>query len=336
MLGTLPPAEAGVYHLAAAYGGNQEAKLRGRAHSPAGFRIRLSTLAPPARSNSREVFMRKKVIAAVLGAIVVTAVVTRIVVAHQYEESGADPHSATIHLQSAVLAEARDVIVSLPVSYPRDPSRRYPVLYVLDGSSQATHTAESARLLARIGVMPEILVIGIPSSTENRARDYTPPYMRVDAEDEKAPMGEANRFLRFIETELIPHVDRQYRTTSMRILAGNSRGGVFVVYSLLEKPDLFVARFAFSPALWRDDDRLVKELAKSLRSRAIPPTSLYLSLGDGENEKMTRAFRKAEQVLQTSASPLMRWRSDTTRGARHSDNAVLSTPVALHECFRAR
>jgi len=280
--------------------------------------------------------MRKKMIPAVVGAIVITAIVTKIVVAHQYEESGTDPNSVTAHLQSAVLAEPRDLIVSLPESYPREPSRRYPVLYVLDGSSQAAHTAESARLLTRIGVMPEILVVGIPSSSENRSRDYTPPYMRVDAEDEKAPPGEADRFLRFIETELIPHVERQYRTTSTRMLAGNSRGGLFVVYSLLEKPDLFAARFAFSPALWRDDDRLVKELAKSLTSRALPPPFLYLSLGDGENEKMTRAFRKAEQVLRTSAPPLTRWRSDTTRGARHSDNAVLSTPVALHEYFRVK
>lgn len=280
--------------------------------------------------------MRKRMIPAVLSAIVVTAIVTRIVVAPQYEGNGADPHSVTVHLQSAVLVESRDVIVSLPESYPRDPSRRYPVLYVLDGSSQATHTAESARLLARIGVMPEILVVGVPSSSENRARDYTPPYMRVDAEDEKAPAGEADRFLRFIETELIPRVERQYRTTPTRMLAGNSRGGVFVVYSLMERPDLFAARFAFSPALWRDDDRLVKELAKSLKSRAMPPTSLYLSLGDGENEKMTRAFRKAEQLLRASAPPVMRWRSDITRGARHSDNAVLSTPVALHEYFRVR
>jgi predicted alpha/beta superfamily hydrolase len=280
------------------------------------------------------VLVRKKWIPAVLAAIVVTAIVTRIVVARQYEESTADRHSVTSHLQSAILAEPRDVIVSLPESYSREPSRRYPVLYVLDGSSHTTHTAESARLLARIGVIPEIVVVGIPSSSENRGRDYTPPYMRVDAEDEKAPAGEANRFLRFVETELIPHLERQYRVTSTRMLAGNSRGGLFVVYSLLEKPDLFAARFAFSPALWRDDDRLVKELAKSLQSRTMPPTFLYLSLGDGENEKMTRAFRKTEQLLRASAVP--RWRSDITRGANHSDNAVLSTPVGLHEYFRVR
>jgi len=226
-------------------------------------------------------------------------------------------------IQSTVLSERRDLIVSLPESYRRETARRYPVLYVLDGSSHTAHTAESARLLARIGVMPEIIVVGIPSSSENRERDYTPPYMH----------GGADRFLRFLEGELIPHVEKTYRATSTRMLAGHSRGGLFVMYSLLERPELFSARFAFSPALWRDDDRIIAELAKSLKTQPAAPTFLYLSLGDGENEKMTRAFHKAVEVMRGAS---LRWRADITRGANHSNNAVLSTPVALHEYYAPR
>lgn len=278
--------------------------------------------------------MPKKLIFAVLIACVVTAVVTTIVVRHEYEETADDRHRVAAVVRSRVLSEERDVIVSLPDGYQRDPARRYPVLYVLDGSSHTTHTAESARLLARIGVMPEIIVVGIPSSSENRARDYTPPYMRADADEKDGPAGQSDRFLRFIETELIPYVEQRYRTTSTRMLAGNSRGGLFVVYTLLERPDLFRARFAYSPALWRDDHRIVTELAGSMKTRAVTPAFLYLSLGDGENAKMTRAFRSAVEVLRTPASPVLRWRADITRGADHGDNAVLSTPVALHEYFR--
>ena len=277
--------------------------------------------------------LRKKLILAVLAACVVTAILTTIVIRHQYEQTDDDPHLVAAVVKSAVLSEQRDVMVSLPDSYEREPRQRYPVLYVLDGSSQTTPTAESARLMARIGVMPEIIVVGLPSSDENRARDYTPPYMRADADQKNGPAGEAGRFLQFIETELIPYVEQRYRTTSTRMLAGHSRGGLFVMYSLLERPDLFNARFAYSPALWRDDDRIVTELARSLRARAGTPAFLYLSLGDRENAKMTRAFRKAVAVIRTSAPPSLRWRADITRGAEHSDNAVLSTPVALREYY---
>ena len=278
--------------------------------------------------------VQKKLILAVLTACAVTAVLTTIIVRGQYEQPAGDRHVVEGVVWSSVLAEQREVIINLPESYQRDAARRYPALYVLDGWSQATHTAESARLLARIGVMPEIIVVGIPASDENRSRDYTPPYMRAGADEGNGPAGEANRFLQFLETELISHVEKTYRTTSTRMLAGNSRGGLFVMYSLLERPDLFSARFAFSPALWRDDDRIVVELGRSLKAAAVTPTFLYLSLGDGENEKMTRAFRKAVEVVRASGYPVIRCRVDITRGANHGDNAVLSTPVALHEYYR--
>ncbi len=269
--------------------------------------------------------VNKKIILTTTIASVLTAMVTALAARHHYSAPPEDAGFLVEAFDSRVLAERRECTVYLPESYMRDASRRYPVLYVLDGGSQAGHTAESARLLARISVMPEVIVVGLPSSGENRARDYTPPYMLTEA---KGTAGQADRFLRFIEAELIPHVDRTYRTTAERMLTGWSRGGLFVVYSLLERPELFRARFAHSPALWRDDDRIIAELTK-LRASGF----LYLSLGDGENKKMTRAFRKATRELQRSA---LRWRADITRGADHNHNAVLATPVGLHEYYRAK
>lgn len=51
-----------------------------------------------------------------------------------------------------VLGEQRDFLVHLPGSCHDAPERRYPVAFVLDGSSQDLHTAAYAALMARIGV----------------------------------------------------------------------------------------------------------------------------------------------------------------------------------------
>ena len=278
--------------------------------------------------------MKKTLIFTIVATSVVTATFTAVAARHHYyAEPEADRHLTKGALQSRVLGEERELIVHLPESYERDPARRYPVLYVLDGSAQAQHTAESAQLMARIGVMPEILIVGLPAG-DTRNRDYTPPYLHMDADDPNSELGQANRFLQFLEAELIPHIDQSYRTEPARMLAGYSRGGLFVVYSLLEKPELFHARFAYSPALWRDDDKIVTHLASFLKAGTRAPAFLYLSLGDQENEKMTRAFRNATGVLSASASPQLRWRADFTKGATHQDNAVLSTPVGLYEFYR--
>lgn len=186
--------------------------------------------------------------------------------------------------------------------------------------------------MARTGVTPELIVVGIPNAgDEMRRRDYTPPYMRLDADG--AATGQAHRFLEFLGKELIADIDRGYRTTPARMLAGHSRGGLFVVYSLIEAPDLFDARLAHSPALWRDDGRIVAELAKWLGKPAGRPAYLYLSLGDRENEKMRRAFDHATALLRTRSGPSLPWRADITAGANHQNNALLATPVGLHEYF---
>jgi hypothetical protein len=242
--------------------------------------------------------------------------------------------SATI--VSQVLGEDRKYFVHLPEGYESESARRYPVLYVLDADSQSGHTAASAALMARVGLIPPMLVVGVPSvDSETRSRDYTPPDMRRDADDASSQNGAADRFLSHLETELIPAVEREYRTTRPRMLAGWSRGALFAVYTQIAAPATFDARFAHSPALWREDSRVVKRLEQAFSTSAVPETFLFLSLGDRENEKMTAAFRSAVSTLERSAPPTVRWRAYTSLAGVHESNPRLSTPVGLCAMFQA-
>lgn len=129
---------------------------------------------------------------------------------------------------STALGEQREYLVHLPRSYKAAPNQRYPVIYVLDGSSQDVHTAASAMLMANIGVLPEVIVVGIPNiDDKGRQRDYTPPGIRQDIDDRAGPEGRADPFLEFLRSELISEIDRSYRTTASRTLAGNSRGSLY-------------------------------------------------------------------------------------------------------------
>ena len=244
-----------------------------------------------------------------------------------------DPSIQERTFASSLLGESRTYFVHLPDSYVRSPTQRYPVLYVLDGTSQSTHTAASAEVMARIGAMPEAIVIGIPSG-DKRNRDYTPAGMRQDSDEANSPDGEADRFLGFLQRELIPRVDREFRASDMRVLAGNSRGGLFVVHALTTQPALFDAWIANSPALWRDDGEMVKRLQRFLRDTPDARTRLFLSLGGAENAKMTQAYRQALAVLRDEAPRGLQWRALTTPGAVHDDNARKATPLALQWIWR--
>lgn len=85
-------------------------------------------------------------------------------------------------LHSAILGEDRPFIVHLPQTYSTRTDQRYPVLYVLDGTSQDGHTAAAAAELARSSLMPEVIVVGIPNTRGNRPRDQTPPMLPLDGE----------------------------------------------------------------------------------------------------------------------------------------------------------
>lgn len=233
-------------------------------------------------------------------------------------------------IHSTTLDQDREYFVHLPEGYDADSATRYPVLYVLDGLSQSGHTAETAAVLARVGMIPSLIVVGVPSvNVETRNLDYTPPDMRLDSDAAPSPMGAADRFLTYHRNELIPRIERDYRTRRPRMLAGWSRGGLFVLYSVLAEPRLFDGRFAHSPALWRENDLIITQLEQSLPADTAAPAFLYLSLGMEENEKMARAFGHALRVLEQVAPPNLRWRAHRSGGGNHESNPRLSTAVGL-------
>jgi predicted alpha/beta superfamily hydrolase len=246
-------------------------------------------------------------------------------------DEAADPGRIVERFRSQLLGEERAVAVHLPEGYAVESGRRYGTLYVLDGASQAGHTAESAALLARANVIEPLIVIGVASlDGDRRSRDYTPPDQRTDADDPASSRGGADRFLAHLERELVPRIESTYRTARPRLLAGWSRGGLFAVWSAIAAPDLFDGRLALSPAVWREDGRVIAQLERNLAGAASPPAPLYLALGEGENAKMAAAFERLRTVLERAAPSGSRWRANLTHGATHSSNPRLATPVGLH------
>jgi predicted alpha/beta superfamily hydrolase len=143
--------------------------------------------------------------------------------------------------------------------------------------------------------------------------------------------GVADKFLSFIEKELIPFVEGNYRSSGYRALSGNSRGGLFVLYSLIEKPDLFQARFCYSTPVWRFDNLMVNRVAKFLSSSSALDGFLYLSVGAAETEQMIGGFNKMVEALKKIRLKRFKWAADSTPFAVHQDNVLISTSKGLAE-----
>lgn len=164
----------------------------------------------------------------------------------------------------------------------------YPVIYLLDGNAYfpAFHAAKRAQDRLRGAIL---VAIGYPSDTpldfERRAFDLSPPQ---PAERNKPPQGGQDLFLDFIEKRLMPKVNARFKVDQdQRSLVGHSFGGMFGVYALFTRPQLFQHVIAISPSLWwRDRYLMAHERTFMQRAHAgqldLTHSSLTLLIGDRE------------------------------------------------------
>jgi predicted alpha/beta superfamily hydrolase len=252
-------------------------------------------------------------------------------------QSGAPPAAQQHILHSSVLSEDRRVLVRLPRHYERDSTVRYPVLYKLDGDNRLQRYSDAIDVLSSLDAIPDVIVVAIPNSRGQRNRDLTPASLHqtegVDGRMGTGEMGGGDRFLDFIERELIPYVDRQFRTTNERILAGHSRGALLVLESLISKPDLFRARFMFSAPLMRDEERLIADTRRFFRAHPSHTSFLYCNWGEAENEGMNRSCVSIKSLLTGEAPKGLRWTIERARAADHQQTPVIALPSALYEYF---
>ncbi|WP_394748358.1 alpha/beta hydrolase [Spongiimicrobium salis] len=228
-------------------------------------------------------------------------------------------------LHSEILDESRKLLIHLPKGYGQNTNKRYPILVALDGTSHDHIVANAVHTLNYAQTLSDIIIVGIPNT--DRKRDLTPEYMHRDKASEA--MGEGDRFLEFLEKEAIPFIEKKYRGNGYRMLSGHSRGGLFTMYALMEKPILFKAYFCHSPAFWREDNRIVKKMNDRLKKSNSLKGFIYLSLGSQENEKMKKGFNKMVALLEKNRPKELKVSSEYTEGGTHQTNPYYAVPHAF-------
>lgn len=239
----------------------------------------------------------------------------------------------TVAIESKVLQETRELIIKKPRNYIKN--LEYPVVYVLGGNSLTYTVANDTDLLTRVGNISEVIVVGITGiDQKTRQRDLTPPFLKQDLDETNSQLGEADNFLKYIENEVIPLVEKNYSTSNQRTIIGHSREGLLVFYSLLFKPDLFDTRIALSPALWREDNKFVKHFETFLTENPKVSSNLFMSMGEAEVDKMKSAFNLTVDVLKHKNLQNLNWKSFYMPNATHQTNHYLTACIGIDYFFK--
>ena len=236
-------------------------------------------------------------------------------------------------LQSRIFGNTRTIRVLLPPGYDaaENRSRRYPVLYMLDGQnlfdaclSDVSHQEwgmdETVYRLIGEQKIPPLIVVGVDHAGKDRGHEYLPYKDYGGSPFMAKPAGK--HFPDFLTSEVMPLVDDQYRTLPGQAstgIGGSSYGGVASLYALLAKPDNFGYALIESPSL-----RIGRgQLTRDTNPLVAKPVKVFIAFGGKEagnpavNDKMVELVRQVEANF---------------RAAGYDDKSfrVVIEPTALH------
>jgi len=197
------------------------------------------------------------------------------------------PGTEVRELASDLTGKLHRLQIALPPSFEKEPSRRYPVLFVLDGQWDFPLVATLSGGLRFDEVLPELLIVGLtwggddPNYDALRSDDYLPTRAKGQGGVEKG--GGAPRFLEFLAQTVIPLLERDYRADSEhRIIAGTSNGGLFTLYALFERPELFWGYVSISPNVGWDSRAIFATERAFHAAHPALERRLWLSSGSAE------------------------------------------------------
>ncbi len=224
-----------------------------------------------------------------------------------------------VRVPSQVLGETKVVHVQLPRDYAIA-KQRYPVVVLLDGQVRPFFDITVAG--ADYDLTGELHPVEMPRQI----------VVAVEHGSRAADLGNnAEAFLRFLTSELLPKIDREYRTLPFRTLIGHSRGGAFALRAMCREAKWFPAIIAISPSL---SDTLFNEVTTCVAADSTARVQRHLVLSAGSLEP--RALASTNRLLAVLRERLpANWRVHQVGGTglEHTGAPLVGIPMGLRFIF---
>jgi uncharacterized protein len=221
--------------------------------------------------------------------------------------------------------------IYLPISYS-ETKRHYPILVMTDAFYSMGLAQTTFDLLTMYKEIPEVIVVGIdyPYSNmiqivRNRFRDMMPTYV-----EGFNPSGKADLFISFLEYELFPYLQSEYRVDILdRCFFGHSAGGILGSHILIEHPYLFNRYIIGSPSLWWDNNEIVKRLEGKENLNFGPDYYVYSYIGSEEGDVMLNNWELFNKILTEKINPNMHFKQQVYEKESHASVTLSAFSQAI-------
>ena len=197
-----------------------------------------------------------------------------------------------------------ELYVKLPEGYSDTVGASYPVIYFTDAiwhveviSGSAEYIIENA-ILVGISWQKDMDQELVAEAGEHvsRYRDYSIQPAEKPEIQTKYNLGQGSKHLAFIEKDVIPYVERNFKTEpDNRTYFGYSAGGLFGAYIATVRPNTFKNYILGSPSVWRNMP-LLTQFADEKKASEETKANVFISYGSKETELETHIKSYVELV----------------------------------------
>lgn len=219
----------------------------------------------------------------------------------------------------------RDITVKLPKSYEANPERYYPMIMVMDSEYLFPLFEANLTYGKSWDDMPDVILVGIGQNKNNERYDDC----EFDA-NTGLPSAKGGAFFEFIGSELIPHLEKKYRISSFRGIAGVDTTAGFINTFLYKDSPLFNSFISISPELATGMEQRVAQRLGSLKS----PVYYYQATSDGDLKQFQNKIKTLdEKIKEVKKDSTLNYKFDNFKGIAHYGIAPNAVPSALYHLF---
>lgn len=226
-------------------------------------------------------------------------------------------------IQSNKLGAQRNFTVTLPKYYDQDTNKKYPLLVILDGEYLASPFLGNLQFGNYWDDLPEMIVVAINQNGEQRFKDS-----EMDP-DTGVPVGSGAAFFEFLGMELVPYVEKKYRTQPFRVIAGHDTTAGFLNTYLYKSNPLFNGYISLAPEMASQMEVHIAERLATLTQ----PIMYYQATGEGDLQELRNATELLNQNIQAISNKNFRYQYDDFKGATHYSLVPQAIPQALYFIF---
>lgn len=233
--------------------------------------------------------------------------------------------STSFQFYSERLSETTTIRIALPETYRHSSDYEYPLLLVMDGSTQFNHIAGNIEFMSTFAEIPDMIVVGV--SANSRLLNFT----QTELEQFAGRSGGAENYTKFLFEELLPKLREDYRIASHVTVTGHSLSGLYSAYLALNHADVIQAAISISPSLWWDDFVILNDLANL--TAEISKVRWFASMAS-EPDEMAEGFDYLEAAIGKLTNTNLTWELRRFPDETHDSTPLIGNVMGLRSVFR--